>query len=47
MLLTIGTNIAWVVFLLVWGVLLMSNTRSYEAELNSVEIGDDVTDSNI
>jgi len=47
MLLTIGTNVAWVLFLLVWGVLLISNSKSYEAELNATEVGDEVTDSNI
>ena len=47
MLITLGTNLAWVVFLLVWGMLLMSNSKSYEAELNATEVGDDVTDSNI
>jgi hypothetical protein len=47
LLLTIGTNVAWVLFLLVWGVLLISNSKSYEAELNATEVGDEVTDSNI
>ena len=47
MLLTIGTNVAWVLFLLVWGVLLISNSKSYEAELKATKVGDEVTDSNI
>jgi hypothetical protein len=47
MLLTIGTNVAWVLFLLVWGVLLISNSKSYEAELKATKVSDDVTDSNI
>ena len=47
MLLTIGTNVAWVLFLLVWGVLLISNSKSYEAELKATNVSDDVTDSNI
>ncbi|MCH2136514.1 MAG: hypothetical protein MK101_08025 [Phycisphaerales bacterium] len=46
MLLTIGTNLAWVVFLLVWGLLLMRNAASYASELEAVEISDEVTDSN-
>ena len=47
MLMTLGAILAWVLFLLVWGMLLMSNSKSYEAELNATELGDEVTDSNI
>jgi hypothetical protein len=36
-----------VLFLLVWGVLLISNSKSYEAELKATKVSDDVTDSNI
>jgi hypothetical protein len=46
MLMTIGTNVAWILFLLTWGLVLMSNARSYQAELEAVDIPDDVTDSN-
>lgn len=46
MLLTIGTNLAWVIFLLVWGLLLMGDARRYARELEAVEIGDEVTDGN-
>ena len=47
MLLTIGTNLAWVLFLLVWGMLLMFDTKGYKAVLESADVSDDVTDSNI
>ena len=47
MLMTLGAILAWVLFLLVWGVLLIANSKSYEAELNATAVGDEVTDSNI
>lgn len=46
MLMTIGTNLAWVTFLFTWGMVLMSNARSYAAELEAVNIPDDVTHGN-
>jgi hypothetical protein len=44
---TLGTNFAWVLFLLGWGILLIADSKHYAAELDSVEIGDEVTDSNV
>ena len=46
MLMTIGTNLAWVAFLFTWGMVLMANARSYAAELEAVDIPDEVTDGN-
>ena len=46
MFMTLGTNLGWVLFLLVWGLVLMAGAKGYAAELESVEIGDEVTDSN-